>query len=362
MTTGRLAVGVIGVGFGSTVHIPAFLSEGWRVPAVWSRREERAREAAAALDIEDVHPDWRDLIGREDIDAVAITTPPAAHLEMALAAIEAGKHVLCEKPFALNATEAASMRDAAAAHGRTAMVAHEFRFAPQRAQIKDLLDEGTIGTPELVTVELLMGRPRGDTPPPMAWGARASEGGGLLGALGSHFIDGLRHWFGDVEEVSGSVLTRLPDRLDAATGAIVQADTDDTFTATLRFANGVLANLTASSVAAPGQGGRIVVVGSEGVLVAAQRGPNPEPDGVVSVGKAGDRDLEELPVPERYRSIEDDRDQRLGAFRLLVREFERGIREGASPAPSFEDGFACQQVLDAVRQSSMEGRVVKIGE
>ncbi|MEZ4501118.1 MAG: Gfo/Idh/MocA family oxidoreductase [Dehalococcoidia bacterium] len=361
MTTDQLSVGVIGVGFGATVHVPAFLSEGWRVPAVSSRREERAREAAAKLGIEDVHTDWRELVARPDIDAVAITTPPAAHREIAVAAVEAGKHVLCEKPFALSAAEAAAMRDAAATHGRTAMIAHEFRFAPQRSQIADLLAEGAIGAPELATVELLMGRPRGDTPAPMAWGAQASQGGGLLGALGSHFIDGLRHWFGDVEEVSARLVTRVPDRLDRESGSVVQADTDDTFALTLRFANGVVANMTASSMVAPGLGGRIVVTGSEGVLTATQRGPNPEPDGVVLLGKAGDRGLTELEMPERYRPIEDDRDHRLGAFRLLVREFERGIREGTSPAPSFEDGLACQQILDAARESSSTGRVVRIG-
>ncbi|MCA9851414.1 MAG: hypothetical protein KC461_12325, partial [Dehalococcoidia bacterium] len=69
-------------------------------------------------------------------------------------------------------------------------------------------------------------------------------------------------------------------------------------------------------------------------------------------GKSTDRVLEPLPVPERFRPIEDDRDARLAAFRLLVREFERGIREGTSPAPSFEDALKCQQALDAIRESA----------
>jgi len=153
----------------------------------------------------------------------------------------------------------------------------------------------------------------------------------------------------------------VPDRLDRASGVVVQADTDDTFALTLRFVSGVVASMIASSMVSPGLGGRIVVTGSEGVLLATQRGPNPEPDGVVLLGKAGDRGLTEIEMPERYRPIEDDRDHRLGAFRLLVREFERGIRAGASPAPSFEDGLACQQVLDAARHSSKTGRVVRIG-
>ena len=351
MTNDRLRIGVIGVGFGATVHVPGFLSEGWDVPVVWGRTASRAREAAERLGVPEVAEDWRDLVARDDLDAVAITTPPAAHLEMVTAALNAGKHVLCEKPFALSAGEAEQMRDLAQSTGRTAMVAHEFRFAPQRAQIKDLLDEDYIGKPLLVSAELLMGRPIGD-PPPYAWGSRTAEGGGMLGALGSHFIDGFRHWFGDVGQAQGTLRTARPDRRNAASGEVVQADADDTFAFTPEFESGVVVNMTASSAVSPSQGGRITITGSDGVLLAMQRGPNPEPDGVVLAGKSTDRALEALPVDERYRPFDDDRDNRLMAFRLLVREFERGIREGTSPAPNFEDALATQLVLDAIRESA----------
>jgi len=353
-----LRIGVIGVGFGATVHVPGFTSEGWEVPIVWGRRFERAKEKAAELGTEAIE-DWRHMVTRDDLDAVAVTTPPAAHHEMVMAAFAAGKHVLCEKPFALNAAEACEMRDTARDRGLTAMVAHEFRFAPQRSQIKDLLDEGRIGAPELVSAELLMGRPRPDTPPPYTWAADRSQGGGLLGALGSHYIDGLRHWFGDVAEVGGQLVTRNPARVDAD-GNPREADTDDTFALNLLFASGVIASMTASSQVSPSLGARITIAGSEGVLVATQRGPNPEPDGVVLAGGAGERELTPLPVDPKYVLIEDDRDQRLAAFRILVREFERGIRGGSSPAPSFDDATACQEVLDAVRAAADSGQTVRL--
>jgi len=129
-----LRIGVIGVGFGARVHVPAFLAEGWEVPVVWGRRQAIAAGKAAELGIAEVAEDWQDLVARDDLDAVAVTTPPAAHHEMVMAALRAGKHVLCEKPFALNGLEARAMRDMAREQGLTAMVAHEFRFAPQRAQ------------------------------------------------------------------------------------------------------------------------------------------------------------------------------------------------------------------------------------
>ena len=350
---------MVGLGFGATVHVPAFLSEGWAVPVVCSRRLERAKEQAAAFAIPDATDDYRALIARPDIDAVAIATPPAAHYEMVMAALAAGKHVLCEKPFALNSAQALAMHEAARSAGLTGMVAHEFRFAPQRSHINQLLDEGYAGAPQIAQLELFMGGRRVTQPPTL--GASVADGGGLLGALGSHFIDGLRHWFGDAREVSGVVRCLRPERTDPATGAIVQTDAEDTFQFSLTFKNGTVASMTASTAGGPGAGGRTFISGSEGSLLATQRGGNPEPDGIVLGAQLGTRTLAELPMPQLYRPFEDDRDLRLVAFRLMVREFERGIAEGVSPAPSFEDGWRCQQILDAIRESSASGKTVEIG-
>jgi predicted dehydrogenase len=132
-------IGIIGVGFGAQVHAPGFRSEGWDVAAICSRSRDKVEKAAREAGIPDIHTDPAELIARRDLDAVAITTPPAAHHPLTLAALAAGKHVLCEKPFAMDAGQAAAMRDAAERSGRTAMVAHEFRHTPQRGYIKQLL-------------------------------------------------------------------------------------------------------------------------------------------------------------------------------------------------------------------------------
>lgn len=183
----------------------------------------------------------------------------------------------------------------------------------------------------------------------------------MLGGLGSHFIDGLRHWFGEVREVSGLLRTLRPDRTEPSTGAIVQTDVEDAFQFSLTFENGTVASMTATAATGPGMGGRTFISGSEGSLFAEQRGPNPEPDGAVLGAQMGERTFAVLPMPEQHRPFEDERDARLVAFRLLVRELERGIREGISPSPSFEDGWRCQQIMDAIRESSASGRTVRLG-
>src|SRR4051812_48557962 len=257
MGASRRRVGIIGVGFGSQVYVPAFASEGWDVVALCSRHADKARKAADAAGIADVHTDARELIDRTDIDAVGIVTPPGAHHALATAALAAGKHVLCEKPFALDAAQALSMRDAAQQSGRTAMVGHEFRHAPQRAYIKALLDDGYIGRFQLCTIELFLDRYVTREPRSFTWMARESEGGGLLGALGSHYIDGLRHWFGEVAAVTGRLANLRPDVVDTSAQKTVAAETDDTFQFTLEFANGGVATMIASFATTPTRGAKI---------------------------------------------------------------------------------------------------------
>ncbi|HKE42502.1 MAG TPA: Gfo/Idh/MocA family oxidoreductase [Casimicrobiaceae bacterium] len=360
MPSSNRRIGIIGLGFGIQVYVPAFRSEGFEVVAICSRTRDKAEKAATAIGVRDVHTDPLELVARDDLDAVGIATPPGAHRDLTIAALRAGKHVLCEKPFAMDERQAAEMRDAAQGSGRTAMVGHEFRFTPQRAYIKELLDGGYIGRSRLCTIELFLDRYVTAEPRPLSWLAYESQGGGLLGALGSHYIDGLRHWFGEAVAVSGRLAVLRPDLVDPKTKAIVQADADDTFQFTLEFEGGGTATMIASFAATPTRGAKIVVMGDRGTLIAEQPGPNPLEDGVVVASRDGAA-LESLATPVKYTPFTDARDHRLMAFRLLVREFARGIEQGISPSPNFSDGLRAQEILDAVRTSSKSGRTVNVG-
>lgn len=361
MSKRPLRVGVVGVGFGTTVHVPAFQSEGVEVVAVCARRLERAEEAAQKFGIAKAMNSYEEMLALPELDAVSIATPPSAHRDQALAAFAAGKHVLCEKPFARNAREGAEMLAAAKKSGLTAMVAHEFRFTSGRAYAKELLDEGFIGAPRLARASMVLGfgPPAAQTPPPYnPQRDSAAEGGGMLFALGSHYIDGLRHWFGDVESVSATLTNFAPERMHD--GAVVRADTDTCFILDLRFHNGTIAQMTAAAGALFGSDARVEVYGSEGALFLPQTGPNPPAHGIVRGARRGEAAVRDLPVPERLQPFADPRDDRLMPFRLLVRAFEAGIAQGNSPSPNFEDGLRCQEVLDAARLSASSGRRVQI--
>ena len=359
MASSTHRIGIIGVGFGAQVHVPGFRSEGWDVAAICSRNRTKAEKAAADSGIAAVHTDPLELIRRDDIEAVAIITPPGAHHDLAIAALNAGKHVLCEKPFAIDVRQAVAMRDTAAQSGLTAMIAHEFRHTPQRAYIKELLSGSYIGNFQLCTIELFLDRYVTGAPRPLSWMASNADGGGLLGALGSHYIDALRDWFGEVATVSGRLAGLRPDVIDTATGRAVKAESDDTFLFTLTFKNGGIATMIASFAATPSRGTRIVVMGDGGTLLAEQPGPNPMEDGVVIASRNGEP-LKALETPARYAPFKDPRDHRLMAFRLLVRDFTAGVEQRTSPAPNFTDGLRCQEVIDAVRKSSESGRTIAL--
>lgn len=361
MSNDKVRIGVVGVGFGTQVHIPAFQSEGLDVVAVCSRHSETAKDAARRFDIPHAFTNYEEMISMDSIDAISIATPPSSHSDIAMAALEAGKHVLCEKPFAKNQDEAWRMWQKALSSGLTAMICHEFRFASGRMRVKELIDENYIGQLHMVNINLLNGPRDGFKPRPSTYRDNIDEGVGFLGALGSHYIDCLRHWFGEVSNVSGQTFTHFGDRLHKDSD-IIQATSEDTFNFRLNFTSGGWASMVGSNVAGHGPGGQIDIYGREGTLVTPHVGIgfNPPPHGKILGAQSGDTGLTEIQIPERLEPFSDDRDDRLMPFRLLTREFVAGIRNGHSPTPNFYDGYKCQQIIDAIRESSITGRTIMI--
>ncbi len=355
-------IAVVGVGFGTTVHVPAFQSEGLEVVAIAARRRERAEAAAAALNVPQVFTDFDELLGIDGLDAVSIVTPPRLHHEMAIAALRAGKHVICEKPFALNEQQAIEMVEEADRSGVTAMVAHEFRYASGRMFVHQLLEDGYIGTPKYAHLRLFRGPTKASALAEYRTERDSQEaGGGFLYSPASHYIDGLRHWFGEVESVVGNLIAIAPERVHD--GKEMISDGDDTLSFTLNFASGVVAEMVGSKVTPFSEESLIAIYGTGGTLVTPQVGFNPPAHGEVLGARLGrETELTPIAIPSSYEPFIDDRDDRMMPFRLFVRDFLRGIETGTSPSPSFLDGLACQQVLDALRRSSIEGRRIAIAQ
>ncbi len=206
-----MRVAVIGTGWADTVQIPAFQAGGLEVVGVSGRRQSRAQEVADAHDVAVATDDWRDLLTLE-CDLISITSPPALHLEQTRAALQAGKHVLCEKPLVLNSQEATEMAQLAEKYpDKLTLVDHELRFVPARLKAKELLEQRIIG--RVLTINVRIARDmRLDPDRPWSWWSDAHQGGGILGAIGSHAIDGLLWLFADVHEGDANLAEALTIR------------------------------------------------------------------------------------------------------------------------------------------------------
>jgi predicted dehydrogenase len=361
----NLRVGIVGVGFGSVVHVPAFRAEGFDVVAICARGAEALADAAQKWGIAQTYTDVLAMVQNAEIDVISVAAPVAAHYPIAVAALRKGKHVICEKPFALNSTEARGLWREAQLTTRTAMIAHEFRFSPARMRAHELIQEGYIGSPRMCLVRLLLAQnsrlpqyAAEVTPPYIASYDDAMLGAGFLFSFGSHYVDALRHWLGDVTFASATLETFRSRRM--AGDRIVHADADDTLAFTLKFASGATAHVIGARQVPFGRGASIEIYGTDGALFLPQSGVNPNRDDSILGARLGDEQPQELTIPERLREFSDDRDARLFAFRSLLRQFRRGIARGESPAPNFFDGYRCQQILDAIRTSSSTGIRVAI--
>lgn len=374
-----LRIAMVGYGFMGSAH-----SVGWRqaprmfdLPAeiemsvIVGRNADAVAHAAGAWGWRESATDWREVIARDDIDVVDIVTPGDSHAEIAIAALEAGKHVLCEKPLANTVAEAEAMADAAArasARGVRAMVGFTYRRVPAVTHMRDLIAQGLIGTVQQVRAAYRQDwlvDPRG----PLTWRLKKeSAGSGALGDIGAHIVDMTQFVTGQrVDAVSGTVETIVSRRpvlgersglLGTATEEYGDVTVDDAALFTGRLSGGALASFEATRFA----------TGRKNAL---------------SIEVSGDRgalrfDLEDLNTLQFYdRTAPGDRQ---GFTRILVTEavhpylgawwptghmlgYEHGfshqvvdfvsaIADGTQPHPSFDEGLSVQRVLDAVERSA----------
>lgn len=346
---------VVGTGFGCRIQLPALLGAGFDVAALVGT--DAARTSARAKD-NGVAASFTDLgqaIAATGADVVAISSPPHAHAELAITALERGCHVLCEKPFAANLGEAEAMLAAAEKSGKVHMIGHEFRFEPLRATVANALAEGIVGDPKLATIVIMLPQLTTQQDDMPDWWFETGAGGGWLGALGSHVVDQLRTWLGEFESVSASLSNVSATRGEA----------DDSFAVRFRMTSGLEGVIQSSA----GTWGPVVdlarVSGSEGTIWT-------EGGTVQFSGRSGNRELPIVPAlipPPAPPVTGDPRHQtarwkglvavELATYTALCQTLKAAIDGTAAPSPvvpaTFADGVACMRVMDAMRASASDG-------
>ncbi|MBD9732411.1 Gfo/Idh/MocA family oxidoreductase [Streptomyces sp. H28] len=381
----RLRVGMVGYAFMGAAH-----SQGWRtagrvfdLPLHPELAVICGRDAAAVRAAADRHgwaateTDWRALVERDDVDLVDICTPGDSHAEIALAALAAGKHVLCEKPLANTVAEAEAMvraADEAAARGRTAMVGFNYRRVPATALARRMVAEGRIGTLRHVRVSYLQDW-LVDPQFPLTWRLRREQAGsGSLGDLGAHIVDLAQYLAG--EHLAGvSALTEtfvrhrpLPAGATSGLAAVSAAGTgevtvDDAALFTGRFASGALASFEATRYATGRKNAlRIELNGERGSLAFDLERLNELSyhDGTEPGTHAGFRRILVTEPDHPYLDAWWPPGHGLGYEHTFVhqaRDLVHAVAEGRTPDPSFADGLQVQRVLAAVEESAEKNSV-----
>lgn len=358
-----VGIGIIGAGFARTTQIPGFRAcEGARVAAIASARRENAERVAREFEIPFVGDDWRAVVAHPDVDLVSIVSPPATHAEMTLAALGAGKAILCEKPTAMNAEEAARMRDAAREARLVAHIDHELRFLPGRQKMRDMIRAGELGRIRHAKF-LFRADSRADASRAWDWWSDAEQGGGVLGAIGSHAVDSLQWLLGTrVSHVSATLATHVRERPAGTSGGMRPVTSDDEANLLLHFADADATEgatgAVSMSVVEPGRTEhRVEVFGERGALCV-------EDSGELWHAGVGAREwrrveTESAPLAEGMHDSGWSR-----GFTVLARELVAALREGRTSveeAATFEDGYHIQLVLDAARAAHESGCRVTVG-
>ena len=383
----RVNVGLIGAGFMGKAHslayavMPMFF---WPPPAMPHRRmlaeldPVLAREAALRFGFEESTGDWRGVVESDEIDLIDISVPNDAHAEIAMAAAQAGKHVICEKPLARTVEEARAMYEAVSAAGVVNMVAFNYRRTPAVVLAQQLIAEGAIGHVRNFRGTYLQDWSN-DPDLPLSWRfQRDVAGSGALGDIGAHVLDLTRYLVGEVAAVSSVLRTYIPDRpisegpdqlaaarkLTSATRG--QVDVDDEVLTMLRFENGAVGSLEATRHAH----------GRKNFLTFEVHGD----------GGSLRFDYERRDELELY--VADDPEDRRG-FRTILTgpahpygqalwpipglgigygetkiiecyELMRALAERGEANPSFRDGYQIARICEAIAESAESGDWVEI--
>lgn len=353
-------LGVIGVGYSSTGPLPTIATyPGVTLAGICARRMQRAQAAADEFGAEQAFDDYQSMFAQANLNIVYISAPVKEHFPIAKAALEAGIHVLCEKPLAMNATEAKALAALAKEKQLINAVAFNMRSFPANHTIGQLISEGKLGALRHASINLWISQP------PSAgqswnWFHQESEGGGLVMALACHYIDLIHHWFGPIESVQAQLRT-WNKTVEDEQGTPQPATADDALALMLNLPNGGVIQIHISGQIKPGSGARLELYGEDGSIVL---------DGISELRIAAEADTElqsaaitAIDYPEHVQEAAGPPSMVQGyrlSFGLALSRMIEAIEGGEQANPDFADGHKTNAVIDAIKQANREQRTVAV--
>jgi len=357
MSARPLRVAIAGLGFGEKVHLPALRDCPLTEPvALWHPRPERLEAACRASGLPG-RSDFEALLADPAIDALVLATPPEPRFDLACAALQAGKHLLLEKPVALDAAAIEELQRLALRQRLTVAVDFEYRAVPLFQQLAALLADGVLGDPWLVKLDWLMSS-RADATRPWSWYSQASAGGGVLGALGTHAFDTLHWLIGPSRAVRGQLSTAIRERplpvsAGVSAGATAQVDAEDIALIQMELldqgSRPVPAQVNLASVTRCGRGHWLELYGSEATLVLGSSNQADYVHGFQLWMARPGESLRAVPADPALAFPRTWEDGRIAPVRRLIGWWAEAIAEGRPMLPGLSEAVASQRVCDLVR-------------
>jgi predicted dehydrogenase len=351
-----IGIGIVGLGFGAAVHLPGYKlldGLGVRVTALCARDVGAANEIARRHGVPRAYTEWRDLVEDPGVDLVSVATPPKAHAEVALGALEARKAVFCEKPLATSLAGARELADAADRAGCPTAVNFSYRAVPAFRRAREVLSRRELGDVLHVQVDWHVPS-RLDPEAPWSWKDDAEAGGGALASYGIHALDYLEWLVGPAVRVFGRLTTFSTARINPHGDERI-VSSDDVCTILLELEPGGVATITISTASAGGRLHRVDVRCRHGRLVLEN---NHDSDPIRPFGvrvAEGDGELETLPLDSPMYPAPGGIDPRVEPFAAHAAGLVEALRNNSEYRPSFADGLRAQRLLDGVRASAANG-------
>ncbi|NEQ52821.1 MAG: Gfo/Idh/MocA family oxidoreductase [Leptolyngbya sp. SIO3F4] len=360
MSQTSIGVAIVGTGFGQKVHIPGFKAHHrTEVVAVYHRDLNQAQAIAKRHAIPHACDTIEAIVSLSQVQAVSVSTPPFAHHSMAAAVLKAGKHLLLEKPTALNVQEAKELHKLAQQQKVAAVMDFEFRFIPAWQRLAELLKENYLGQKRLIKIDWIAGS-RANPKRAWNWYARKDQGGGALGSIGSHMFDYVDWLFGPIKRLSANLSTTIAQRPDPVSGEYKSVDSDDTCSITLELVDGTPVQVTLSAVALAGRGHWIEVYGENGTLILGNANQKDYIHGFTLSGSQAGEPLTQLEIPEYLAFPKLYDDGRLAPFIRVVDHWVTCIDNQKTSAPSLEEGIYSQLLMDLTHQAHSQQTWVEV--
>ncbi len=359
----KLRVGIIGTGVGLRTHYPGFKrTNSVEFVGLVGSSYERAKEFATKYEFKNVFKSYKELINSDQVDLVCVTSPNPLHLEEILLAMEKDKHILAEKPLAMNMDEIQMILQREKKHKeKLHLIDHELRFNPYLRKVKSILTEGQLGRPYFIRIHQ-QSTGYSDRNANWVWSFDETQGGGVRLAMASHLVDLINFWFDGIKPltVKGSMDTVVRKRKDPM-GMARDIKVSDFFSADISFENELNVQLSATAAAIGIPRFDFSIYGTDGELHFDLQNKL-SGSFLTNRGKVESLDVQGVTDEERANRASIFSGSFVYFARSIVDFLLLSNAHALDPAAKFKDALYTQALLDAIKVSSLEGTIIKLNE